>query len=404
MASPIVDPAVGQPARVTTSGGAASAATRYRPLVFAMTGAHGLCGGIAAANRNVLRALAGLAEDNGTPLHVLSLLERAEDHPPQGDGFEYRAFAGDKLGFSKALLRLSLHRPTICFDHVTLALPVLPLAATGFLRTVIFAHGSEAWRHVRQTSRWSFRHATLTLTNSEFTLRKMQERIGRFCGQACPLGLAPEFDGGGSAPAPVGPLSLQAADGRQRPLGDRVLLLVGRLDPREMGKGHEPLLNVLPDLLQEHSRIQLVFVGSGEKARDVTEAARRLGVAHAVFLPGQVSVEQLKRLYRHCYAFTMPSRQEGFGLVYLEAMSFSRPCLGCSEDGAEDIIVHGETGLLVRDPDNREELLVALRSLVADPDWARVLGENGLLRLRERFSAEAHQHRVREKLAPLLQM
>ena len=374
-----------------------------RPLVFAMTGAYGLCGGIAAANRNVLHALVELAQEQSRPLTVLSLLERPEDEPPLPDDVTFRTFAGNKWRFTLALLRACAGRPLICLDHVTLALPVLPLAATGVVKTVILAHGSEAWKRVRRSSRLSFRYASLTLTNSEFTLRKMKSHLGSFRGAACPLGLSPEFGRNGatrgSSPRAI---ELEAADGGRHAVGRRMLLLVARLDPREGGKGHAELVAVLPRLLKDFPDVQLVFPGPGAGREALAQQARQAGVGHAVFLPGRVEGSTLEDLYRHCYAFVMPSRQEGFGLVYLEAMSHAKPCVGCVDDGAEDVIVDGETGRLIRDPRDPRELCGALRSLLEDPARAARFGERGRERVLSHFTAEHHRDRFRKALSALL--
>ena len=368
-----------------------------------MTGAYGLCGGIATANRNVLQALADLAHEHDRPLTVLSLLEQPSDRPPLPEGVSFQAFAGSKARFSLALLRTCARRPLICFDHVTLAIPVLPLAATGVVQTVILAHGSEAWKRVRRSSRLSFRYAALTLTNSEFTLRKMKSHLRRFRGAACPLGLSPEFGRNRAAHDSIArTIELEAADGRRYALGRRMLLLVARLDPREGGKGHAELLTVLPRLLRDFPDVQLVFPGPGAGREALAQQARQAGVAHALFLPGRVEGSTLEDLYRHCYAFVMPSRQEGFGLVYLEAMSHARPCVGCFDDGAEDVIVDGGTGRLIRDPRDEQELCGALRSLLEDPARAARFGEQGLQRLHTHFTAEHHRDRFRTALSVLL--
>ena len=88
-----------------------------------------------------------------------------------------------------------------------------------------------------------------------------------------------------------------------------------------------------------------------------------------------VPVELLSRLYSRCFAFVMPSLQEGFGLVYLEAMNYAKPCLGCSDQGTEDVIVPGETGVLVRDPGDDDELAGGIESLLADPIAVRGSGQ-----------------------------
>jgi glycosyltransferase involved in cell wall biosynthesis len=128
----------------------------------------------------------------------------------------------------------------------------------------------------------------------------------------------------------------------------------------------------------------------------------RYGVASAVFFPGYVPIETLKALYQQSYAFVMPSTQEGFGLAYLEAMQYAKPCVGCWGQGAEDVIVHGETGWLVRDPDDPQELLDTLRDLLQHPQQAQWFGDNGYKRLTEHFTARQYQARLTVQLLRIL--
>lgn len=196
---------------------------------------------------------------------------------------------------------------------------------------------------------------------------------------------------------------MTACDGNIHVLGEGVLLLLARMDPAERFKGHSALLNVLPDLLRRYPETQLVFAGPGHDIPLHAQRAKELGVASSVFLPGMVPVEMLERLYRRCYAFTMPSKQEGFGMVYLEAMNYAKACVGCFDDGGEDVIVPGETGHLVREPDDPREMLAVLDALLADPAKTRALGAGGFERLHLRFMSGQYQKRIQEEIAPLLQ-
>jgi phosphatidylinositol alpha-1,6-mannosyltransferase len=365
-------------------------------LVFGMTGAYGLCGGIATANKNILHALVRLTERRGCALQVISLLEQDSDRPavlPPQVGF--RGCRGDKVAFSVALLRSAASRPTMCFDHVTLALPVLPLAAAGVVQTVVFGHGSEVGRRMKRFSRWSLRTANKVFTNSSFTLRNVRQYLHRFEGEACPLGLSPEFALNADGPEPAGePLQLAAVDGQVRSLTDQVLLLVARMDSSEGQKGHAELISALAGIRSDFPKAQVVLPGPGDGRSAMAALVQQKGVADAVFLPGHVPLATLQALYRDCYAFVMPSRQEGFGLVYLEAMNYAKPCVGCYDDGAEEVIVPGETGWLVRDPANQAELQDVLRSLLSDAAEAKARGINGFRRLHERFTSQHHQERI----------
>ena len=369
-----------------------------------MTGAHATPGGIAVENRHILSVLSELARERRFDVAVLSFLEKDSDRPPAlPETTFFRGFRGSKLALALAELRYALARPVFIFDHVTLATPLLPLVFGRMARIVIFAHGSESWKRIRPTSRKLFEHAILVLTNSRFTLKKMQERISRFIGVDCPLGLAPEFQLNASLPErSYRILSFPNVEGIIRQLGTQVCLLIGRMHPREREKGHYELLSIWPEILREFPDAQLVFAGPGEDAENVAQAARQVGVGSAVFVLGALGNEILMDLYAKCFAFTMPSRQEGFGLVYLEAMNFAKPCLGCRDDGAEDVIVHEQTGLLVRDPGNQEELAEAVARLLRDPAASGEMGRRGFERLHSQFTARHVQERLREQFENLI--
>jgi phosphatidylinositol alpha-1,6-mannosyltransferase len=373
-------------------------------IIFIMTGACATAGGIAAHNQQILRVLVRVARERSVEVTVLSFLEDDLDRPPfLPEAIAFRGFRGNKLRLALALFTRAFTRSLFVFDHVTLGIPLLPLIVAGRLRTVIFAHGSESWKRIRGASRWLFSSATLVITNSHFTLKKMRTRISRFNGVACPLGLTPEFELNARPPEPTGePLSLKNARGEMCALGGRVCLLVGRMHPSEREKGHYELLQVWPQILSEFADAQLVFAGPGEDRESIARLACDRGVGNSVFLPGMMAHELLRRLYESCYAFTMPSRQEGFGLVYLEAMNAAKPCLGCRDGGAEEVIVDGETGLLIQNPIRNDELEGALRRLLGYPDTAREMGRRGFDRLHANFTSEHVQQRIYDQLAAIL--
>jgi phosphatidylinositol alpha-1,6-mannosyltransferase len=93
--------------------------------------------------------------------------------------------------------------------------------------------------------------------------------------------------------------------------------------------------------------------------------------------------------------FALPSRGEGFGLVYLEAMAHGLPCVGSIHDAAAEIVVDGETGLLVDSSDPRA-LRSGLARLLADADLRHRFGAAGRRRLRAEFSYSGFRTRVRD--------
>ena len=85
---------------------------------------------------------------------------------------------------------------------------------------------------------------------------------------------------------------------------------------------------------------------------------------------GFVDKARLQALYRDCDIFVAPSLYESFGLIFLEAMNYARPVIGCDAGGPAEIIVHGETGLLIPPSDPRS-LALAISRLLASRRTAR---------------------------------
>lgn len=369
---------------------------RPGPILFFATGVSAMVGGIASANRNVLAALMAVGEDRGSDTRAL-VLDENSDSPG------YRTFNGDRVRFALAMLGALPGASLAVFDHVQLATPILALPRWMRPPVVVCAHGSEAtWRR-RLASARVFRQAELVLANSNYTLQRMRSGLGRFRGAACPLGLPPQHAISTAPPQPSEPnIVLQAADGVSRILGSRMLLLVARTDAAEREKGHRELMRAMPEIIARHPGAQLVFAGSGSDLAELRALAAASPAAGSLFLTGRASDDLLKALYETAFAFAMPSRQEGFGLVFLEAMNYAKPCIACRDDGAGDVIVDGETGILVSRRVEQAELVEALDRLLGDPALARRFGEAGWRRLCDHFSSAAHQARVSGFVGPLL--
>jgi glycosyltransferase involved in cell wall biosynthesis len=144
------------------------------------------------------------------------------------------------------------------------------------------------------------------------------------------------------------------------------VLYAGRLSPEK---------GVL-ELLEATQGLNLVVAGDGP-LRDRVPAAR-----------GFVQHDELQRLYARAAVVACPSRREGFGVACLEAMAHGRPVVATAVGGLLDLVVDGETGIVVppRDP---VALRSALQGLLADPELRRSLGAAGRERARERFSWDA---------------
>ena len=158
-------------------------------------------------------------------------------------------------------------------------------------------------------------------------------------------------------------------------------------------KGQSMLIDLWPRVIEAVPGAQLWVVGGGEGQQGLAKRAWAVGVADSVHFTGQVSDAELDRCYRSCDVFAMPSRGEGFGLVFAEAMARGLPCVASRVDAGAEVVEDGRTGLLV-DPDDRDEVLAALLRLLHDDGLRRRLGEAGLARARSEFSVQEFRRRL----------
>ena len=117
----------------------------------------------------------------------------------------------------------------------------------------------------------------------------------------------------------------------------------------ERYKGMDTLISVLPRLLHEWPVLQLVLIGEGDDQIWLEQIAdEQCGVRKRVTFLSGLRYAQVAACYSACEIFALPSRGEGFGLVYLEAMARGKPVIGGAHGGAPEVIDDGKTGYLVQ--------------------------------------------------------
>jgi phosphatidyl-myo-inositol dimannoside synthase len=297
------------------------------------------------------------------------------------------------LAYSRALLAAQLAgRPSwILFDHLGIARPQVFVPASLRAPYTVFLHSLEVWRPLPPHRKRALLNAEFLIANSHYTAtrtRAMHPDLPAI--HVCHLALDEH--------AP------RETEGLDRALlarmSDRSVLLVGRMVSAERHKGHDQLLDAWADVQARVPSAQLVIAGQGDDLARYQAKARDLGIDRQVLFAGRVSEAMLHALYERAAAYAMPARAEGFGLVYLEAMSHRLPVLASTADAAPEIVLDGETGFLIA-PDDRGALVDRLVSLLEDEPLRRRMGEAGYARWRAQFSYARFQDRLREILRPL---
>lgn len=184
------------------------------------------------------------------------------------------------------------------------------------------------------------------------------------------------------------------------------LLYVGRFEYR---KGIDLLLEILPDLMENYPQLVVTCIGdknlptkNGKTYEELflEQHAGKSWITRVIFL-GFVDDHTLEQSYASCDIFVAPSRYESFGLIYLEAMRFGKPCIGTTAGGIPEVICDQKTGLLVP-PNNSQALQNALVTLITDENLRHQFGQAGRCRYQENFTTEIFAKKFESRIYQLI--
>src|SRR5712664_977036 len=343
-------------------------------------------GGVQRVGRHLAAVLTEFASSRGMECRLISLNESPELHRMTVGEREF-VFTGcehSKGRFAVTALRAARRKPRLVLAaHPNLGPVVQAMRFVApRLKSIICTHGIDVWEPLGGLRRRALRHANLVLAPSRDTADHVasEQGVARERIRILPWALDPQFE------SLLAPGSRTALPG-EFPAG-RVILTVGRWLATERYKGMDTLITALPRLLTRWPELQLVFVGTGDDRAWLEELTEKNGVhRHVHFLSG-LNYTELAACYSACEIFALPSRGEGFGLVYLEAMACGKPVIGGAHGGAPEVIEDGVTGYLVPHGDPIQ-LATSIEALLADPAHAKEMGARGRQRAEHEFRFNA---------------
>jgi len=162
---------------------------------------------------------------------------------------------------------------------------------------------------------------------------------------------------------------------------DPTVLYTGRMAYQ---KGPDLLVETVPKLLLSHGNAKFVFVGDGEMRPYLEGRAHASGCAGACRFVGYSPEEELINLYNACDAVCVPSRNEPFGIVVLEAWSAGKPVVVTHSGGPDEFVWHDVNGYLVYQ--HPESIAWGLGTLMRDWEHARWMGNNGRVAVETTFN------------------
>ncbi|WP_457289118.1 glycosyltransferase family 4 protein [Pedobacter sp. UYP24] len=177
----------------------------------------------------------------------------------------------------------------------------------------------------------------------------------------------------------------------------KIILTISRITKHEHDKGYENILKLLPCLLSKFPDLHYIICGK----IDNDEIKRLIGIIELLNLKDHVTItgfipnEELSIHYSLCDAFIMPSKKEGFGLVFIEAAACGCNVIAGNKDGSIEAIMYGKLGIAV-DPDNPIKLEKAIRHTLKNQSSASSYKRQQLC------VNNFHQSRYQQKVLKLL--
>lgn len=348
-------------------------------------------GGISMFSKCLLRALDELSDKYDFKVSVYIL----NDNKVTGSKFldlkrvNIKVFKRNKVSFSVASLLTALSSDIVLIGHINFVVLILPvIILSKKLAKYLIVYGVDVWRKLSFFERTAVHKIDKIISISDFTKNEMikHNNLEENKFYILPCTLEPESEFVSQE------LNIKSKLDLSLPRG-LMLLTVSRLDIPERAKNIDQVIKALPEVLNHVPEVYYVIVGEGPDRERLEHLVLELGLSNKVFFKGLVEEQLLSAYYKNCDLFVLPSTKEGFGIVFLEAMNYSKPCVGAKAGGVPEVIENGVTGLLCK-PDELNSLMKTLIKLLQDINIRTKMGAMGKEKYKHDFSFESYVKKV----------
>ncbi len=305
-----------------------------------------------------------LNDIQGAQLECISLNDTNEalSHWVPDTAGRVRGFSHSKLNFVLQQLLRKRSDTVAVVGHLHLAPVVLAAKLLGRIRGyIIILHGIEAWERHGWLNRFALRQSISNVATTQYTVNLNAKMNEISTEHYCVIPLCVEQD----IALPTLGFKLD---------GEFPLLMVARLDTSEKYKGTEMVVDAIERLRNLGVPAHFNLVGDGDDRLRLEKYALEKGCSENVTFWGRLNDADLQAAYKSASIFVMPSKKEGFGIVFLEAMRHGVPCIGGNHGGTPEVIMEGIDGYLV-EWGNVDVLTSRLTLLWRDQESRAALGK-----------------------------
>jgi len=325
-------------------------------------------GGIQKVCRTMSKALSDISTETNSALRVFAL----KDQTIQADSryissIQFKGFKNQKLLFAFYAIKKSSSHPNVLLSHIHL----LPIALLIKIlrpntRIILLAHGIEIWGKLSKWKVWFIKQHIQIWCVSHFTAETIEKKHGIKGQNAFVLNncLDPYFKIPGILHKPDYLLSHYNLQPEQP-----ILLSICRLSSNEHDKGYLQVIRILKRLRERFPTICYLLGGlpDTEEKAFLQELIRKENLENHLKLIGFIPEATLTDHYLLCDIFVLPSKKEGFGLVFTEAAAAGCRIICGNKDGSKEAIANGILGTLI-DPEDPETLYQAILSQLEESE------------------------------------
>ncbi|MGH7885857.1 MAG: glycosyltransferase family 4 protein [Thermodesulfobacteriota bacterium] len=321
-------------------------------------------GGIQKFNKLFLKVLCDISDKNkNIDFSALSL----HDEKPDKLFIEDKCFKGckkNRLKFFFESLKIIFYSDVVILGHINLYL-VAVYCLLIRKKFIIVTHGIEVWKNKNPFKNIILKRAHKILSVSNFTKDKLVH-----IHNVKPEKIAIVFNS-------IDPSFIKSVEEKKFNLNIEkkddflTILTVCRMSSEEKYKGYDKVIEAIAIVKKKLKNIKYIIVGSSDNMESIRlkELIKRKGLEDNVKFSGEVLDSELIDYYLSSDIFAMPSKGEGFGIVFLEALLCGLPVIAGNQDGSSDPLMNGELGSMV-DPDNIEEIAGSIINFATEKKYS----------------------------------
>jgi phosphatidylinositol alpha-1,6-mannosyltransferase len=327
----------------------------------------GFTGGIEKVCRSICRSLYDLGEENTVEPTVYSMYDKHFDRDSRYlKKQQYHAFNEHRKYFVIKSLIKGIRSDVIILSHINLlSIGYLIKRFSPKTKVYLLAHGIEIWRKLPEPKLKALKRLDKIIAVSHFTAEKIKsihgikdDKMEILNNCIDPFYFFPE-----NFNKPKSLLERYGLNPNQK-----ILMSLSRVVSSEKYKGYDNTISILPQLIKKYPEVVYLIAGKSDEEEKLRleKLIAKYQLANHIKLIGFIDEAEITDHFLLSDIFVMPSKKEGFGIVFIEAMASGLYVVAGNKDGSVDALKNGELGKLVN-PDNSNEIEKTLDELLKSP-------------------------------------